>query len=1068
MHLRTPRHRHIMAAAGTGKTFQLTGEYIHRAFMETETAATERGSGLAGILATTFTRKAAGEILDRVLERLAQACTNDNELGSLREQVADDLSRADCLRLLSRLLGELDRLSIQTLDAFFLRAATGLALDAGLPPGWTIADEDVDAQLREEAIWNVIVAELREGRGDQLLDLMSLLGGGRLKSSILRPFAKALKTAYAAYVDADCNAKPWNAVDVDEAEDPDAQSLAAGILGLESASLPTNANGRHNGHWVRARNSLIERLREGDLDRLLADGLLSKVIANPQSPASYHALSFPDDFLRACLPIAMHVRGRGVKVLHARNVAARVLLDRFHAAYQVLKKATGRYTFDDLPRMLSSNTTGMNRDAMYFMIDTRLRHVLLDEFQDTSRVQYALLEPILKELFAASPDGASERSVFCVGDVKQSIYAWRNAEPALMPAVRDRLPAFHRETMQESRRSSPAVIDAVNTVFMQLGSNPAFGERANAAVSWCRHFEAHTAHHQDLAGRVRLRTCGLDDDGEPDAAKTAAEIVRELHADQPLATIGVLLRSRKPIGKVLHHLRRLGIEASEESGTSLLDTAATSAVISALHLAAMPGDKAAAFHVAAGPIGSLLGLGIGTDGAVNPVDARRAACSLRARFASVGVAGVVGWIRAGCGRSLTDTESLRMEQLLDLAETFDARGEGGLSDFVRLARQERVEDPSLARVRVMTIHASKGLEFDAVVLPELGKGWTDAKGMVVTRRPDVFSPPDLLSLPGSAALRACHDGLVEAHEASLERTIEEEISCLYVAMTRAKRALELIVEPSDKEPTGLSAASVLRHALEPRPSQEGEILWELPHQASWHDRFKAAALPPSPERVAVSLRASHGPTPATSRPASPSSLTGSETAAADIFSTRGERSATEGTVLHAWSESIEWHEKDHADDAAWLAIASAHGVDSRRAADLLAAFRRSLGSEVGRALTACFHQADAADELDLRREWAFRTTIDPTDSGGRTELAGRVDRLVIGRRAGKPIWADVLDFKSDDVPAEGCEERAAHHAPQMRAYAAAVARMFSLPPAAVRRHLIFIRPGRVVTLPGTA
>jgi ATP-dependent exoDNAse (exonuclease V) beta subunit len=110
-----------------------------------------------------------------------------------------------------------------------------------------------------------------------------------------------------------------------------------------------------------------------------------------------------------------------------------------------------------------------------------------------------------------------------------------------------------------------------------------------------------------------------------------------------------------------------------------------------------------------------------------------------------------------------------MEQLLDLAESFDARGEGGLSDFVRLARRERVEDPSRARVRVMTIHASKGLEFDAVVLPELGKRWTVAKGMVVSRRDDVFSAPSLLSLAGSEHLRACHDGLSEAYDQCLER-----------------------------------------------------------------------------------------------------------------------------------------------------------------------------------------------------------------------------------------------------------------------------------------------------------
>jgi len=1069
MHLRTPRHRHIMAAAGTGKTFQLTGEYIHRAFLESESPAAENASGLAGILATTFTRKAAGEILDRVLERLAKACTGDKELKSLQPQVADDLSQTDCRRLLARLLSELDRLSIQTLDAFFLRAATGLALDAGLPPGWTIADEDVDAKLREEAMWNVTVAELRDGRGDALLDLMSLLGGGRLKSSILRPFATALKSAYSAYVDAGCDARPWGAVDVTEIDDPDEQTLSRSIFALGSASLPAAAHGKPHGHWARARDSLLDKIREGDLDRLLKDGLLSKIIANPDRPATHYGLTFPDDFLQACLPIARHVKGRVVKSLKARNLATRILLDRFHAAYQDLKRATGRYAFDDLPRLLTSGTKGINRDAMYFMIDTRLRHVLLDEFQDTSRVQYALLEPILSELFASSPDGDARRSVFCVGDVKQSIYAWRNAEPALMPAVRDRWPAFHKETMQESRRSSPAVIGAVNAVFAGLGSNLAFGQRANAAASWCRHFEPHTAHQATLAGRVQLRTCGLDEDGKPDPLPVAAQIVRDLVADQPLATVGVLLRSRKPIGRILHHLRRLGIEASEESGTSLLDTPATSATISALHLADLPGDKAAAFHVAAGPIGSLLGLAIGTDGVVNFADSLRVASSMRARFASGGVAGVVGWIRAGCERSLNGAESLRMEQLLDLAEAFDGRGEGGLSDFVRLARQERVEDPSMARVRVMTIHASKGLEFDAVVLPELDKDWADPKGLIVTRRADVFSTPNLLSLPGNESLRACHEELAAAHATSLERKIEEEISCLYVAMTRARRALDIVVEPSEKEPSGLSAASVLRHALEPRPAGECELLWSNLHGHAWHANFEASPPPPEADMVEVSLRASRGSSSPRARTASPSSLAGGETAASDIFSTRGERSADEGTLLHAWAEAVEWHSGDRLDEAALLATAAAQGFDTTRAGELLDAFRRSLASDVGHALSRQFNAArERTDEVDLRREWAFRTQIDHPDGDGRVELTGRIDRLVIGRRGGKAAWADVLDFKSDAVSPAECEDRARGHAPQMKAYARAVARMFSLPPEAVGCHVVFLRPGRVVTLPGPA
>ncbi len=1066
MRLRAPRHRHIMAAAGTGKTFQLTGEYIHRALLELDSAGAHEGPGLAGILATTFTRKAAGEILDRILERLARACLDDAELKSLGSQVAPDLAREDCLRLLARLLSELDRLSIQTLDAFFLRAATGLALDAGLPPGWSIADEDVDAQLREEAMWSVIASEIAGGKGGDLLGLMSFLGNGSLKSSILRPFDRALKGAYAAYLDADCRAAPWNAVTADTMAAPDDADLSEAAATLASAELPTGANGKPNGHWVKARTKLVEQIESADIEGLLEHGLLQRVLVAPDAPDSYYTKPFPDEFLRACRPIAQYVKWHTVKLLQGRNFATRALLDRFHDAYQALKRATGRYTFDDLPRMLARGGPGMNRDAMYFMIDTRLRHVLLDEFQDTSRVQYTLLRPILEELFDTGPEGGAARSVFCVGDVKQSIYAWRNAEPALMPAVAEALPRFERETMHESRRSSPAVIDVVNRVFGGLATNGAFAEHPGAAESWSRHFEQHTAHQVNLAGRVRMRACDEESEGDGDPFATAAKVVQELSDDQPLATVGILVRSRKPIGAILSHLRRLKIDASEESGTSLLSTPASSATISALHLAAFPGDKAAAFHVAAGPIGRLLSVDVGADGVVDAARSHRAAARLRARFASGGIAGVVAWIREGCLGSLTAPDLLRMDQLLDLAESFDARGEGGLADFVRVARARRVEDPNSARVRVMTIHASKGLEFDAVVLPELDKQWADGAGLIVTRRRDVFAPPDMLSLAGNQSQRMCHDGLADAHAKCLDRVIEEEISCLYVAMTRARRALEIVVRADAKAPAGLTAESVLRHALADGPALPGQMLWNHGHGHQWHADFKAGREASRPVTVDVSLVGSRGATPPRTRTESPSSLNAAERSAADIFSTRGERSADEGTLLHAWAESIQWRTLEAMNDDAMLATADEHGVDRTTAIDLLGVFRRSMASEAGDALVASFHDArERVDELDLRREWAFRTAIVRPAGGDAIELAGRIDRLVIGRRGGKAVWADVIDFKSDAVSGDACLQRAGEHAPQMKAYAAAVATMFSLPTNAVGCHVVFIRPGRVVTLP---
>ena len=121
------RHLVIRASAGSGKTFQLTNRYLRR-LME-QTPADE-------ILAATFTRKAAGEILERVLLRLAKAARCDADGVELAKAIgAGEFTSSDFRTVLADLLSDLHRLRVGTLDSFFARLATNFTLELGLPPG---------------------------------------------------------------------------------------------------------------------------------------------------------------------------------------------------------------------------------------------------------------------------------------------------------------------------------------------------------------------------------------------------------------------------------------------------------------------------------------------------------------------------------------------------------------------------------------------------------------------------------------------------------------------------------------------------------------------------------------------------------------------------------------------------------------------------------------------------------------------------------------------------------------------------------------------------------------------
>ncbi len=117
----------IRASAGTGKTYQLSNRYLQLA---------ADGQPAEQLLASTFARKAAGEILARVLIRLAEAATDETKRKELARAIDRPLAASECRVLLAGLVGELHRLRIGTLDSFFVQLAGYFTLELGLPGGW--------------------------------------------------------------------------------------------------------------------------------------------------------------------------------------------------------------------------------------------------------------------------------------------------------------------------------------------------------------------------------------------------------------------------------------------------------------------------------------------------------------------------------------------------------------------------------------------------------------------------------------------------------------------------------------------------------------------------------------------------------------------------------------------------------------------------------------------------------------------------------------------------------------------------------------------------------------------
>lgn len=1061
-------HELFLASAGTGKTFQLTNHFLRLLFA---------GVSPERILATTFTRKAAGEILDRVLERLANGARGGKALSELAHFTEQpDLSQADCLRLLGNLTRVIDRFQVRTIDAFFVQLANLFALDLELPPDWSIVDEREDAELREEAVQSV----LGDGHKSEWLELLRSLKAGAAPSRVHDELLSQLNQGRDLFLESSAGA--WSRVQPVGKLDSDA--LGASLTNLEAAELPQTKTGNPNGHYVKALANVVQAAETGDWTALVEKGLGRGLI---DCSCVYYNIPYPDSLIEALTPIVTHAVACLVEEIAQRNAALQELLRRFEGRYQDLKRSRGAYRFDDLPVALAGNTHGgrpiEDRELdLWFRLDSRLDHLLLDEFQDTAPLQWRILAPLAEEVLA---DGTGDRSFFCVGDTKQSIYGWRKAEPRLLAGLEKQYPVLHATRMEKSFRSAHVVLDTVNRVFGRVGENAAFASEKRdveryAANAWHAAYQEHVA-AKDLPGVAHVVMAD-----EPDAergervvdcvVRRLVERVVKLRAEAPGATIGILMRRKAWIPRLIHALREHGVPASGEGGNPLTDAESVLAFLSLLHLADYPDDSAAAFHLATTPLGARVALAPDADRDVR----RRWSRAMRAKLTSEGLGSVAeelaAYVAVDAGWNAWDRQ--RFAQLVDLAHAFEDRSSLRPSDFAEHVRQERVEAGIGAQVRVMTIHASKGLEFDAVVLPELHAQLGGQRDGLLSLRSDPYGMIDAVSVAPTRALSLGDAQLRELYDAATTSSITEALCVLYVAMTRAARRLEIVLpfvdreaeskRESSKDGLSLNGSVLLRYALvndlDAEPDTEG-VIWSHPDNAVDWARGLGEDCVADVDDVAQStfaLAPTKGPRSAPTRSPSATEGGGSRSAGSLLQTKAG---ATVGTIVHRWFEECEWIEDFALDEAALSAFARETTRDEALIESATSVLRSSLSDEALRAaLSSQAYDLSGERSAKVRNEHAF-TVLLPDESGNDELWNGFIDRLVLVFDGDRVVSADVIDYKTDAVPDEASlQSRIEHYRPQLENYRRIVCAQFELDASAVRCRLLFLTVGTVIDL----
>lgn len=734
----------------------------------------------------------------------------------------------------------------------------------------------------------------------------------------------------------------------------------------------------------------------------------------------------------------------------------------FLPAYRAEKERRGVLDFDDLVHRARALLTERSLEWVLYRLDGGLDHVLVDEAQDTSPAQWQVIQALTREITAGEgARGDTPRTVFVVGDKKQSIYSFQGADAQAFDTVADSFArqlaggrGLQRRELIYSFRSSPAILRAVDAVFQGpvaagLGGAP-----------------RHAAFHEDLPGRVDVWALEPRPDRteDPDWHDPVDRLVRNapevLLADRVARKIGALLEKgtvpgengafrRITPGDILILVQRRGpifdqiIRACKAAGLPMagadrLKIAGELAVrdlLALLSFLALPEDDLSLAVSLRSPLfgwseAQLYDLARGRSGYLWAAlrDRRDEFPETWARLRRLRDAAdflrpyeLLETVLTGFGGRRLLLERLGPEaedgidELLGQALAHEDSHVPTLTGFLTRAHADDIEikrplDSSGDVIRVMTVHRAKGLESSVVILPDTTRNDLS--------RPDhfVITPDDLpiWNLPR----REAPDEVIAARQARDSAAAEERQRLLYVAMTRAKHWLIVTgIAPRGKKTSAGWHAAVeegVRCAGGTEVSEDGEVFLRL-ECGDWS--APPAPEPPVSETVSVAPPVDLGhappPPPATARVLSPSDLGGAKALPGDAGEADLEAALLHGARVHRLLQFL-----PAIGPADWPAAAARLlGLPPQDCAPILAEASATI-----RAYPAVFAD-DTLAEVDLAAHLPALGS----------PMAGTVDRLVMSEER---VLA--VDFKTNAVIPASADEVPEGILRQMGAYLAAL------------------------------